>query len=222
MMELAWRAQCAELDAEPCRCRRRTPQPASRFNLVVAALRTCPSCGRRIAAEHNIPIAELARAARALRELRIPDLAALSGRSRRAAALLGVAVAYAFGPTWHTVAALGFTWSLLALTLIDLDHKLLPDSITLPLLWAGLVLDGASDRRQAAVHGSALERRRRRRGLPEPLDRLSAVQARHRQGRHGLRRLQAARRDRRLARLAEAAARDPARRPPSARWSASR
>jgi leader peptidase (prepilin peptidase)/N-methyltransferase len=57
-----------------------------------------------------------------------------------AAAILGVAVAYAFGPTWQTVAALGFSWSLLALTVIDLDHKLLPDSITLPLLWAGLVI----------------------------------------------------------------------------------
>ena len=46
-----------------------------------------------------------------------------------------------FGPTWQTVAALGFTWTLLALTLIDLDHKLLPDSTTLPLLWAGLILN---------------------------------------------------------------------------------
>ena len=57
------------------------------------------------------------------------------------AALLGLAVAYVFGPTWQTVAALGFTWTLLALTLIDLDHKLLPDSTTLPLLWAGLILN---------------------------------------------------------------------------------
>jgi leader peptidase (prepilin peptidase)/N-methyltransferase len=54
--------------------------------------------------------------------------------------VLGVAVAYAFGPTWQTLAALLFTWTLLALSLIDLDHKLLPDSITLPLLWAGLLL----------------------------------------------------------------------------------
>jgi leader peptidase (prepilin peptidase)/N-methyltransferase len=45
------------------------------------------------------------------------------------------------GPTWQTVAALGFAWTLLALTLIDLDHKLLPDSLTLPLLWAGLLVN---------------------------------------------------------------------------------
>jgi leader peptidase (prepilin peptidase)/N-methyltransferase len=42
------------------------------------------------------------------------------------------------------VAALGFTWTLLALTLIDLDHKLLPDSLTLPLLWAGLLLNAGA------------------------------------------------------------------------------
>ena len=57
------------------------------------------------------------------------------------AALLALAVAYVFGPTWQTVAALGFAWTLLALTLIDLDHKLLPDSLTLPLLWAGLLVN---------------------------------------------------------------------------------
>ncbi len=45
-----------------------------------------------------------------------------------------------FGPTWQTLAGLGLTWTLLALTLIDLDHQLLPDSMTLPLLWAGLLL----------------------------------------------------------------------------------
>jgi leader peptidase (prepilin peptidase)/N-methyltransferase len=46
-----------------------------------------------------------------------------------------------FGASWQTVAALGFAWTLLALTLIDLDHKLLPDSLTLPLLWAGLLVN---------------------------------------------------------------------------------
>jgi leader peptidase (prepilin peptidase)/N-methyltransferase len=46
-----------------------------------------------------------------------------------------------FGPTWQTVAALGFTWTLLALALIDLDTKYLPDSLTLPLLWAGLIVN---------------------------------------------------------------------------------
>ena len=136
MMELAWRAQIAELDTQA------VPVPAharnGRFDLAWPPS-TCPSCGKRIAAIHNVPVLSyLALRGRCAAcgypiSLRYPLVEA-------AAAIFGVAVAYAFGPTWQTVAALGFTWSLLALTLIDLDHKLLPDSITLPLLWAGLVL----------------------------------------------------------------------------------
>jgi leader peptidase (prepilin peptidase)/N-methyltransferase len=57
------------------------------------------------------------------------------------AAVLGLVVAAMLGPTWQTVAALGFTWTLLALALIDVDTKYLPDSITLPLLWAGLLVN---------------------------------------------------------------------------------
>jgi len=56
------------------------------------------------------------------------------------AALLAVAAALAFGPTWQLVAAMLFAWALLALAMIDIDHQLLPDSITLPLLWAGLLV----------------------------------------------------------------------------------
>ena len=136
MMELAWRAQCAELDAEA------TPVPAhaktDRFDLTWPPS-TCPQCGHRIAPIHNVPVLSFI----ALRGRCAGCGAMISARYpivEAAAAVLGVAVAYTFGPTWQTLTALGFTWSLLALTLIDLDHKLLPDSITLPLLWAGLVL----------------------------------------------------------------------------------
>jgi leader peptidase (prepilin peptidase)/N-methyltransferase len=55
-------------------------------------------------------------------------------------ALLTVAVAVQFGVSWQAVAAMFFTWCLVALTLIDLDKQLLPDNITLPLLWLGLLL----------------------------------------------------------------------------------
>ncbi|MGH8116115.1 MAG: prepilin peptidase, partial [Rhodanobacteraceae bacterium] len=146
MMELAWRAQCAELDTHP------VPVPAhaqsGRFDLAWPPS-TCPSCGQRIAALHNVPV---------LSYLALRGRCAACGYRisprypfvEAAAAILGVAVAYAFGPTWTTVAALGFTWSLLALALIDLDHKLLPDSLTLPLLWAGLLLAAFP------VHGAPL------------------------------------------------------------------
>ena len=57
-----------------------------------------------------------------------------------ATAVLSAAVVWHFGWHWQTVAALCFTWALVALTVIDLDHQILPDVITLPLLWLGLLL----------------------------------------------------------------------------------
>lgn len=50
-------------------------------------------------------------------------------------------VAYTFGATWLTLAVLILTWSLVVLTLIDFEHQLLPDVITLPLLWLGLLVN---------------------------------------------------------------------------------
>jgi leader peptidase (prepilin peptidase)/N-methyltransferase len=138
MMERAWRAQCDELKSQPF-----TPPPhvadGTRFDLWWPPS-TCPGCGSAIAAQHNVPVIGFlwlkGRCARCGAKIsaRYPVVEAL-------AAGLGVVVAYVFGPTWETVAALGFTWTLLALTLIDLDHKLLPDSLTLPLLWAGLLVN---------------------------------------------------------------------------------
>ena len=101
--------------------------------------------------------------------------------------------------------ALLFAWAMIALAFIDLDTFYLPDSITLPLLWAGLLFNIGG-----TFHRPALGRDRRGGRLSRAVDRVLGIQARHRQGRHGLRRLQAARRDRRLARLEDAAADDPA------------
>ena len=92
-------------------------------------------------------------------------------------------------------------WTLLALTCIDFDTQLLPDDLTLPLLWAGLIVN------LWGLFAPLAERRdRRRRRLPVAVGGLLAVQADPRQGRHGLRRLQAAGGARRVARLADAAA----------------
>jgi leader peptidase (prepilin peptidase)/N-methyltransferase len=138
MMELAWRAQCAELEAEPFAA----PPHATAgktFNLWWPGS-ACPGCGAPVAAHHNVPILSwlMLRGRCARCGYRIsPRYPVIEG----AAALLGLTVAYTFGPTAHTIAALGFSWTVLALTLIDLDHKLLPDSMTLPLLWAGLLLN---------------------------------------------------------------------------------
>jgi leader peptidase (prepilin peptidase)/N-methyltransferase len=136
MMELAWRRELESHAHEPI-----TLAPharGSRFDLVWPRS-ACPTCGAPIAAWHNIPILSYlwlkgrCAACAAPVSKRYPLVEGL-------VALLSLIVAYELGPTWHTVAALGFTWTLLALALIDLDTKLLPDSMTLPLMWAGLML----------------------------------------------------------------------------------
>jgi leader peptidase (prepilin peptidase)/N-methyltransferase len=140
MMERAWRAQCEELKSQPF-----TPPPhvadGARFDLWWPPS-TCPACGHAIAPQHNLPVIGFlwlkGRCASCGARIspRYPLVEAFAGA-------LAVVVAFTFGPTWQTVAALGFAWTLLALTLIDLDHKLLPDSLTLPLLWAGLLVNVA-------------------------------------------------------------------------------
>ena len=138
MMERAWRAHSEELKTQPF-----TP-PANategkRFDLWWPPS-TCPGCGHGIAAQHNVPVLGFlwlkGRCASCGAKIspRYPIVEAI-------AAVLALVTAYVLGPTWQTVTALGFAWTLLGLTLIDLDHKLLPDSMTLPLLWAGLLVN---------------------------------------------------------------------------------
>ena len=136
MMQRAWRAQSAEIEAEPFAA----PPHAQEgpFNLVWPPS-ACPRCGHAIAAHHNIPVLSYLW----LRGRCAYCAARVSGRYpivEAFVALASLCVAWVFGPSWQTVAALFFTWVLISLALIDLDHQLLPDSMTLPLLWAGLVL----------------------------------------------------------------------------------
>ena len=136
MMELAWRRELEGHASEPLGA----PAGArgERFDLMWPRS-ACRSCGAAIAAWQNIPILSYVwlkgrcSACAAPISKRYPIVEGLT-------AALSLGVAFAFGPTWVTVAALGFTWALLALAFIDFDTKLLPDSITLPLMWAGLVL----------------------------------------------------------------------------------
>jgi leader peptidase (prepilin peptidase)/N-methyltransferase len=137
MMELTWREQLAELEAQPF-----VPPPqvkeGRRFNLWWPPS-ACTSCGTAIAAIHNVPVLSFL----LLRGRCAACDAAVSARYPIVEAVVGVlslAVAWVLGPTPDTLAALFFTWMLVAMSLIDLDHKLLPDSLTLPLLWAGLLL----------------------------------------------------------------------------------
>lgn len=109
------------------------------FNLCVPRSR-CPHCGHQITALENIPIVSYlflggkCADCRAPISLRYPSIELTTG-------LLSMAVIYFFGATWLGLAALIFTWCLIALTMIDIDTQLLPDSITLPLVWLGLIVN---------------------------------------------------------------------------------
>ena len=131
MMEREWRADCAELAGQEA-------PPQERYNLVVPRSR-CPGCGRGIRALENIPLVSwLALRGRcagcgARISLRYPLVELLAGLGAA-----GAAAHFGFG-----LAALGamlFIWCAIALAFIDQATGYLPDDITLPLLWAGLLL----------------------------------------------------------------------------------
>ena len=131
MMEREWRSQCAELLEQ-------TPEPTPTFNLWTPRSR-CPVCEHMIGPKENIPILsyvlQKGRCSHCQTpiSLQYPLVEALS-------AILSVIVAWRFGFGWPAAAALLLTWALLALSVIDFREQLLPDSITLPFLWLGLIL----------------------------------------------------------------------------------
>ena len=101
---------------------------------------TCPHCGHKIRFYENIPVLGwLALKGKCSQckniiSIRYPLVEA-------ATAVLSLIVAQHFGVTFECLLALILTWSLITLTLIDFDHMLLPDQITLPLLWLGLLIN---------------------------------------------------------------------------------
>lgn len=148
MLERQWQAEAADLRGE-------TLPEQPRFNLVAPRSR-CPHCGHPITALENIPVLSWL----ALRGRCSACKAPISPRYplvELATALLSLLVFMAFGPTFAMLAALGLTWCLVALTMIDFDTQLLPDDITLPLLWSGLLLNvnGTFVPLPAAVIGAA-------------------------------------------------------------------
>jgi leader peptidase (prepilin peptidase)/N-methyltransferase len=132
MMEREWLTQAAELRGE-------APSAAERFNLATPRSR-CPHCGSAITALDNIPLFSYlflrgrCRHCAAPISLRYPVVECLT-------ALLCGYAAWHFGPGTAAMGAILFLWALVALTFIDLDTQLLPDSLTLPLLWLGLLFN---------------------------------------------------------------------------------
>ncbi|MFN9029499.1 MAG: prepilin peptidase [Betaproteobacteria bacterium] len=148
MMETEWRAQCAELEG-------REVGEQGVYNLWVPNSH-CPECKAALRVVDNIPVLSyfMLRGKCARCSVRIspryPIVEALS-------ALLSALVAWHFGFGWAGALALLFTWTLIALTFIDADTTLLPDSLTLPLLWVGLLANvyGVFVPLQDAVVGAA-------------------------------------------------------------------
>jgi leader peptidase (prepilin peptidase)/N-methyltransferase len=132
IMEQEWHAQCADLRGE-------TVPPEPTLSLATPRSR-CPSCGHQITALENIPILSYlllkgrCSGCGAPISLRYPLIEIATG-------LLSAYTAWHFGPTVQAAGALLLVWSLIVLAAIDLDTQLLPDTITLPLLWLGLAFN---------------------------------------------------------------------------------
>jgi len=134
MMERAWRRECAELIGSGG-----TPVSEAPFSLLQPPSR-CPQCGHAIRAWENIPglswllLRGRCSACKGPISIRYPVVETLTG-------FLSWVVAWQLGWGWQLAAALPLTWALIALTVIDIDHQLLLDQMTLPFLWLGLLFN---------------------------------------------------------------------------------
>ena len=151
MMQREWDLQCAELRGEA------PPPKAEGPELGLSRPRShCPHCGHTITAIENIPLLSYAflkgrcRSCKARISLRYPIIELVAGIGSAYCALR-------FGPTLASFGAMAFVWIVLAASAIDFDTQLLPDSMTLPLLWLGLLLNlnGTFADLRSAVIGAA-------------------------------------------------------------------
>lgn len=140
MMEFHWAAECAELQRDTNGVVNEHTVDPVRFNLMVPRSR-CPHCGHQIRWFENIPVVSYI----ALRGKCGNCATPISARYPAVELVCGALFAWCgwnWGLTWEALAWCGFSASVLALACIDWDTTLLPDDITLPLLWAGLCAAG--------------------------------------------------------------------------------
>lgn len=145
IMEQEWHSNCLELQGK---------ETSETTKYTLSKPRSaCPKCKHQISALENIPIVSYlllggkCKGCKTKISIRYPFVEALTG------ALIGL-VAWQFGYTYTTLFAWAFTFALIALTFIDFDTQLLPDDITLPLLWLGLLFNlsnGFVDLRSAVI-----------------------------------------------------------------------
>ncbi len=137
MMEREWKQECLEFlsgDDAPA-----VPSDNSRFNLVIPRSQ-CPQCGHQITAIENIPIISYLVLGGKCSGCKTP-ISAQYPLVELTTALLSLIVAWRYGFTQETLVLLPFTWILVALFMIDAKTMLLPDSLTYPLLWAGILVN---------------------------------------------------------------------------------
>ncbi|MFG1497685.1 A24 family peptidase [Saccharospirillum sp. HFRX-1] len=133
MMQRAWAREAALMEG-------REPAAKQPFNLMQPASH-CPHCNHLIRAWENIPLFSYLILLRGRCSQCQSPISPRYPLLEAVAALLALAVAWQFGASLQTLLLMGFFWTLLVLSAIDIDHQLLPDSLTLPLLWVGLLIN---------------------------------------------------------------------------------
>jgi len=138
MMQREWQSECRLLLDDELNTNQTKPKNTSEHFNLVKPNSTCPKCKTAIKPWQNIPIiswlilkGKCASCSNPI-SIRYPAIEAVS-------ALLSLVVAYTFGATEQALLYIVITWALVALTFIDIDHMLLPDQLTLPLVWLALI-----------------------------------------------------------------------------------
>jgi leader peptidase (prepilin peptidase)/N-methyltransferase len=137
MMEREWRSQCAEL-VKAAATDVRTDTDDGRFDLIAPRSR-CPSCGAAITAIQNIPVVSYLLLGRRCANCKT-SISARYPIVELTTAILAAIAAWRFGFGVEAAAAVLLTFALIAISVIDIDHQIIPDSISLPLVWIGLFL----------------------------------------------------------------------------------
>ncbi len=140
MLEQGWKRECREFLADELKEPERNVDNEQNTITLSKPSSTCPSCLHKIRFYENIPVISWlflrGKCSKCQNKISIRyPLVELS------TAVLSVVIAANFGVTITTLGLLVLTWGLVCLTLIDLDHMLLPDQFTLPLIWLGLVIN---------------------------------------------------------------------------------
>lgn len=156
MLQREWRKQCCET-LETTDSSSEYEISSNRydiFNLYTPAS-YCYHCNHKIKLWENIPVVSYlslggkCSSCKSKISIRYPSIELTTS-------VLSALVAFTFGPTWLTLALLIFTWSLLVLALIDFDHQLLPDDITIPVLWLGLFVNAVDLGLGVSIHDAVI------------------------------------------------------------------